>query len=95
MGQVYENVWPQHSLMDVEGETLAGTIGIDWFPDYDLDRRHYYGPGDVWWGSDMAIAPVGKGKCIFSQFRLVDNLGTDPVADKILFNMIKWIDKSK
>jgi hypothetical protein len=90
MGQVYENVWPQHSLMDVEGETLAGTIGIDWFPDYDLDRRHYYGPGDVWWGSDMALAPVGKGKCIFSQFRIVDNLGADPVADKILFNLIEW-----
>jgi len=92
MGQVYENVWPQHSLMDVEGETLAGTIGIDWFPDYDLDRRHYYGPGDVWWGSDMAVAPVGKGKCILSQFRLVDNLGVDPVADKILFNLIQWTD---
>ncbi len=90
MGQVYENVWPQHSLMDVEGETLAGTIGIDWFPDYDLDRRHYYGPGDVWWGSDMAVAPVGRGKCILSQFRLIDNLGTDPVADKILFNLIQW-----
>jgi hypothetical protein len=90
MGQVYENVWPQHSLMGVEGETLAGTIGIDWFPDYDLDRRHYYGPGDVWWGSDIAVAPVGKGKCIFSQFRIVDNLGTDPVADKILFNLINW-----
>jgi hypothetical protein len=76
--------------MDVEGEILAGTIGIDWFPDYDLDRRHYYGPGDVWWGSDMAVAPVGKGQCILSQFRLIDNLGTDPVADKILFNLIQW-----
>jgi beta-galactosidase len=95
MSSIYENIWPQHSLMDVDGETFAGTIGIDWFPDYDLERRHYYGPGDVWWGSDMAITPVGKGQCILSQFRLVDNLGTDPVADKILFNMIKWIDKSR
>jgi hypothetical protein len=94
MGSIYENIWPQHSLMDVQGETFSGTIGIDWFPDYDLERRHYYGPGDVWWGSDMAITPVGKGQCILSQFRLLDNLGTDPVADLILFNMIKWIDKS-
>ena len=95
MGSVYENVWPQHSLMDVSGETFAGTIGIDWFPDYDLDRRHYYGPGDVWWGSDMAVASVGKGRCILSQFRLVENLGTDPVADKILFNLIRWINATK
>lgn len=90
MGQVYENVWPEHSLLDVEGETVACTIGIDWFPDYDLGRRHYYGPGDVWWGSDMAVVGVGKGKCIVSQFRIVDNLGSDPVADKILLNLITW-----
>jgi hypothetical protein len=90
MSQVYENVWPQHSLIGVDGETFAGTIGIDWFPDYDLNRRHYYGPGDVWWGSDMAVAPVGKGRCILSQFRIVDNLDKDPIADKILFNLIEW-----
>jgi beta-galactosidase len=95
MGSVYENVWPQHSLMDVDGETFAGTIGIDWFPDYDLDRRHYYGPGDVWWGSDMAVAPHGRGRCIVSQFRLVNNLGKDPVANKILFNLIEWTTESE
>jgi hypothetical protein len=94
MGQLYENVWPQHPLIGVDGETLAGTIGIDWYPDYDLNRRHYYGPGDVWWGSDMAVVPVGEGKCILSQFRILDNLGTDPVADKILFNLIKWTNQS-
>ena len=95
MGSVYENVWPQHPLMGVEGETFAGTIGIDWFPDYELERRHYYGPGDVWWGSDMAVTQVGRGKCILSQFRLVENLGRDPVADKILFNLIRWTKESK
>lgn len=94
MGSVYENVWPRHSLMDVEGETLSATIGIDWFPDYDLEKRHYYGPGDVWWGSNMAVADVGKGKCIFSQFRIVENLGSDPVAEKILFNLIGWTAKA-
>jgi hypothetical protein len=38
----------------------------------------------------MAIAPHGKGRCILSQFSIVDYLGTDPVADKILFNLIEW-----
>jgi len=92
MGSVYENVWPRHALLDVPGDTLAATIGIDWFPDYDLNKRHYYGPGDVWWGSTLAVVPVEKGRCILSQFRIVDHLGKDPVADKILYNMIRWLE---
>ncbi len=90
MGPIYENVWAQGTLLDAGGETIAGTVAYDWFPDYDLSKRHYYGPGDTWWGADVAIVPVGEGRCIVSQLRLVENLGSDPVADKILFNMIRF-----
>ena len=90
MGPVYENVWAQHTLLDVSGETIVGAIGFDFSPDFELSKRHYYGPGDTWWGSDVAIVPVGGGRCILSQLRLVENLGRDPVADKILFNIINW-----
>jgi hypothetical protein len=90
MGSLYENVWAQSTLLDVNGELVVGSIGYDWFPDYDRSQRHYYGPGDVWWGADLAIVPLGKGRCIASQLRLCENLGKDPVADKILFNLIKF-----
>jgi len=90
MGPVYENVWATHTLLDVEGEPIAGAVGFDFAPDFELSKRHYYGPGDTWWGSDVAEVAVGRGRCILSQLRLVDNLGMDPVADKILFNMIEW-----
>ncbi len=90
MGPVYENVWAQHTLLDVGGELVAGAIGFDFAPDFELSKRHYYGPGDTWWGSDLAIVTVGSGRCILSQLRLVENLGRDPVADKILFNLMNW-----
>ena len=95
MGPVYENVWARHTLLDVKGETIAGAVGFDFAPDFELSKRHYYGPGDTWWGSDVAIVPVGSGRCILSQLRLVDNLGKDPVADKILFNMIEWTNSCR
>jgi len=95
MGPIYENVWAEHTLLDVDGETIAGAVSFDFSPDFELSKRHYYGPGDVWWGSDMSIAPLGRGRCILSQLRLVDNLGSDPVADKILFNLIEWTTESK
>lgn len=90
MGPVYENVWAQNTLMDVGGQAVVATIGFDWFPDYDRRRRHYYGPGDTWWGADVAVVPLGQGRCVTSQLRLVENLGVDPVADKIFFNLVKW-----
>ncbi|MHC4116536.1 MAG: glycoside hydrolase family 2 protein [Planctomycetota bacterium] len=90
MGPVYENVWAEHTLLDVDAQPIVGSIGFDFSPDFELSKRHYYGPGDTWWGSDVAVVPVGSGRCILSQLRLVDNLGKDPVADKILLNMIKW-----
>jgi len=90
MGPVYQNVWAQNTLLDVGGELVAGSIGFDWFPDFDRKRRHYYGPGDVWWGADVAVVPHGKGRCILSQLHLIGNLGKDPVADRLLFNLIRY-----
>ena len=94
MGPIYENVWAPISLQDIGGEAVAGAIAYDWFPDYDQSKRHYYGPGDTWWGADVAIVPLGKGRCIASQLRLTENLGKDPVADRLLFNLIEWASSS-
>jgi hypothetical protein len=95
MGPIYENVWANSTLLDVGGETIVGTIAFDWFPDFDRSKRHYYGPGDTWWGADFAIVPHGRGRCVLSSLRIVENLGIDPVADKILFNMIDWAADGK
>jgi beta-galactosidase len=53
-------------------------------------KRHYAGPGDVWWAADVLLAPMGKGKMLLSTLKLIENLGKDPVADKVLFNMIQF-----
>jgi len=90
MGSVYENIWAQRTMIGIEGDVVAGSIGFDWFPEFDLSKRHYYGPGDTWWGGDLTIVEHGKGRCIVSQLRLVENLGKDPVADRIFYNLIRF-----
>jgi hypothetical protein len=61
---VYENVWAENTLVGVGGETIAGSIGYDWFPNYELNKRHYYGPGDTWWVrvhcSELILADFGQ-----------------------------------
>jgi hypothetical protein len=89
MRDIYENVWPKQTLRNLGGETIVASIGFEWFS-HD-HKFHYSGPGQSWWGADMAIVPYGQGRCLISQLRLVRNLGQDPVADKLLFNIIRFV----
>jgi hypothetical protein len=94
MRDVYENVWPTMTLRNLKGkdvtavENIVASIGFDWFS--VNHKMHYSGPGTSWWGSDLPILSIGKGRCIISQLRLKNNLGKDPVADKILLNLIDF-----
>jgi hypothetical protein len=89
MRDIYENVWATQTLRNLDGEAIVASIGFVWFsPEHAL---HYSGPGESWWGSDVAIIPLGKGRCLVSQLRIVENLGKDPVADKLLFNIIRFL----
>ena len=93
MRDIYENVWAAQTLCDVGGETIVATIGYDWFA--PEQKQHYSGPGPSWWGADLALVPSGQGRRLVSQLRLLGNLGRDPVADKILFNLIEWVAGGK
>ncbi len=88
MREVYENVWATQTLQDLRGEPIVASIGFQWFShDHELQ---YSGPGESWWGADLAVVPHGKGRAVVSQLRIVENLGKDPVADKLLFNLIDF-----
>jgi hypothetical protein len=89
MRDVYENVWARQTLRNLEGEPIVGSVGFVWFS--RGHKLHYSGPGDSWWGSDVAMIRLGKGRCLVSQLRIVENLGKDPVADKLLFNIIRFL----
>ena len=76
-----------------EGEYIAGMIGYDHFPNQDIWVRHYNGPGDVFWAADVLNTPYGKGEMVLSTLQLLNNIGKDPAADKVLLNMLKYISK--
>jgi hypothetical protein len=83
MGQPYQNVAARQTLLGLEAPALVGSIA--WDIEYD-----YRGPTKAWHGADLAVAPHGKGQMILSTLGIVENLGQDPVADKLLFNLIAW-----
>ena len=83
MGQDYQNVCATRTLTELEGETVVGALSWSYTTDYS-------GPRDFWWGSDLAIVPYGRGKMILSTLQLIENLGEDPIADKIFYNMVAF-----
>ena len=89
MREIYENVRATQTLLNLDGETIVASIGFEWL---SQDRKlQYSGPGESWWGGDLAVVPHAKGRSVVSQLRIVENLGRDPVADKILYNLITFI----
>ena len=90
MSGVYENIHPAESMVRQEGEYICGVVTYDHFPDIDKMKRHYAGPGDVWWAADVLLAPLEEGKMLLSTLKILENLGNDPVADKLLLNMIDF-----
>ncbi len=93
MHGAYENVHPISSMSKQEGNYIAGMIGYDHFPNNDEMLRHYNGPGEVWAAADILETPFEKGTMLLSTMLIVENLGKDPVADKLLLNMIQFTSK--
>ncbi len=93
MHGVYENVHPDVAMAKQEGEIIAGIIGYDHFPNKDRMRRHYIGPGEVWYGADVLETKFGEGKMLLSTLRIVEFLDKDPVAEKLLYNIIDYVSK--
>ncbi|MCA0932462.1 hypothetical protein LCM02_08365 [Lutimonas saemankumensis] len=90
MHGVYENIHPDVSLSKIKGNYIAGLIGYDHFPNNEILKRHYNGPGDVWCAGDVVETPFGKGKMLLSTLRIIEFLDKDPVADKLLYNIIDY-----
>lgn len=88
MGQVYLNVCALETVEGLDEPPIVGSLSYDWggsSPD-----RDYRGPGNVWWGSDMVAVPYGSGRMLLSTLRIAENLGKDPVADKLFYNIVGW-----
>ena len=89
MGQVYENVWTPQTLCDTGGELIAASVSHN-YHQHDTVNQHYMGPESAWVGMDVGVVPSGNGRYVLSALRLLEHLGSDPVADKILYNIIEW-----
>jgi len=91
MQGIYENVRPKISMIGLNAKPIVTLVANDNFPDMTLMNRHYKGTGDVWVGSDLSELKHGKGKLLLSTMQIVPNLNKDPVADRLLVNLLNYL----
>lgn len=86
LGQAYADVMPQYCVLPFQADTLAGC--------FSYQRRIFLGnQTEFWWGSTISEHPVGRGSLVLCTFRLADKLAADPVAKRLLINMLKMGDR--
>ncbi|MDP2983689.1 MAG: glycoside hydrolase family 2 TIM barrel-domain containing protein [Candidatus Latescibacter sp.] len=83
----FSRIMPFSSLRIEGAETLGGVFGTP--VGYHFKIKGCEHARDPRFGADLCIVQYEKGKLIFSTYQLEQNLGKDPVADRILWNMLR------
>ena len=93
MSQEYRDVVSRWAMGTPETDWICGTITYDWFAGLK-HKQNYRGVSAAMHGADMAQKTHGAGSYILSTHRIVENLGKDPFADRLLSNLLRWVTQT-
>jgi hypothetical protein len=79
-GEFYGDVVPRHVLSELGGEVLAGSLRNS-DPRTDVPRILWYG--------DVETVAHGRGRLLFCQYRCFAQAHHDPLAGRLLVNLLK------
>jgi len=82
----FADIMPDTSLRIKDAVVLGGSFGTP--PGWHFKVRGCKHARDLRSGADFCIMPFGKGRLLFNTYKIMNNLLKDPVADKLLFNML-------
>ncbi|MBI4557000.1 MAG: hypothetical protein HY706_05395 [Candidatus Hydrogenedentes bacterium] len=88
MRQVYCNVVPPKTFLETSDEDICGT-----FDTTPIATGHYMMGETRWWGSDVLVQRYGSGRLVFTHLRILENLGKDPVANRLFINLVQHFSR--
>lgn len=83
--QEYAHVLARRSLVGLPGESIVVALSSTGLERAQQQRIQ----PSFWAGSDLHVVPFGSGQLVFSQFLLRQSAGRDPVADRLLRNLLR------
>jgi hypothetical protein len=81
-GEAYVNVRPRYVMSELGGEVLAGS--------FNNSQTRLEAPTILWY-SDIERITLGKGRLVFCQYLIFDSPMADPLADRLLANLISMV----
>lgn len=84
-GEAYVNVRPRYVMSELGGEVLAGS--------FSNSQTRLEAPAILWY-SDIEQITFGKGRLVFCQYLIFDEPRADPLADRLLVNLISMLQTS-
>jgi len=80
MSGPWRNVVARRTLLNLPGPAIGGCVSWDSYHDYHAKT-------ECWHGTDLGTVSHGKGTMIFSTLNILQHLGKDPIADRMLGNL--------
>lgn len=88
MDQPYRNVAPAKTFVEPSTEDICGT-----FDTTPIASGNYMMEDTEWWGSDILVRRYGSGRVVFTHLRIMENLGVDPLADRLFVNFLRHFSR--
>jgi hypothetical protein len=90
MGQEYRDVVPRWSIVEPRTDWIAGNITYGWYQN-QKHKQNFTGVESAVHGADLTEIAHGSGRFIVTTCRIVRSLGHDPLADRLLANLVRWV----
>lgn len=84
MRQPYQNLLSMWAFENDSDEEMTGVHSV---------YREANGPLRHWWGNNITVKRLGAGRVVFTHLRVLEHLGTDPVADRFFVNLLQHFSR--
>jgi hypothetical protein len=79
--QPYTGILPKYGFSELGGEVLAGSL---------RNTQSRLEPPAMVWYSDVEAVRLGQGTVIFCQYRIFNQMGEHPLADRMGYNLLAY-----
>ena len=83
LGWPYRDLLPRKTFAEQGEEDICGCLGFrDDGKGAPIER-----------GNDILVQKYGNGRVVFTHFRILDSLGSDPIADRLFVNLLRHFSR--